>query len=132
MRLIALFALLLPLAAIAEPGTYLLTLTDVVEVEARGSIDGYRLHSGCDVAAQTVGTELVADFGVGDTHELAGDSSNGPVVCVVPFNAIGDGEFDNVVALSADLPPGRVRALLDCQFRSDSGELIACSGSLQP
>lgn len=132
MKRALLIAFLLPMVAAAEPGTYLLTLTDVVEVQARGSVDGYRLHSGCDVAAQTVGTQLVADFGVGDTHELAGDSNNGPVVCVVPFNAIGDGEFDNVFALSADLPPGRVRALLDCQFRSDSGELIACSGSLQP
>jgi len=131
-RLVAIFVFLLPALAVAEPGTYTITPTTLSEDGTGGSVDGFRLYEGCDLAAQTKGALVADNVLAANSYILAGDTATPPVVCAVAYNSAGEGGFANTVTLEAvQQVPGTTIIDLTCEFVADSGEVFNCSGVVQ-
>lgn len=129
--LLATFALLFSVAALAQPGTYNITPTVLSEDGSGGTSDGYRIYQGCDKATQAKGAVVADNATVGTQYSFTGDDTAPPVVCQVPFNSSGEGTFANVVRLDATQQvPGAGTLQLQCSFVTDTGEIYDCSGTV--
>lgn len=123
---------LLPSLAFAVPATINVTPTSLT---AAGTVDGYRLHQGCDLAAQTVGALIADPAAVGATYSFAGDTDNAYTVCAVAYNSAGAGGFANVVTLTFDsvvVPPGNATVILSCEVDPSSGVIANCIQTNNP
>lgn len=112
--------------AFAVPATINVTPTDL---SASGTVDGYRLYRGCNLAGQSVGQVIADPASVGTTYSFAGDTDNTYVICAIPYNAAGDGGFANTVTLSFDgviVPPGDATIILSCEVDAASGVIANC------
>ena len=126
--LIALLALV-PLLAWGVPATINVTPTSLTNDLTGGVADGYRLHRGCDLAAQTVGATLANPAVIGTEYSFSGDTDQTYTICAVAFNAAGSGGFANVVTLSFDgvvVPPGSATVILSCEVDPASGVIANC------
>ena len=88
---------------------------------ATGSITGYRAYQGCVLATQVKGA-LIAPVTSGTVFSLAGDTANTYKVCVVAYNATGEGTFATVGTITGTLAlPGGVTTSYSCQLNPVSG-----------
>lgn len=102
----------------AAPVTFDITPTFA---PATGSITGYRAYQGCVLATQVKGA-LIAPVTSGTVFSLAGDTANTYKVCVVAYNATGEGTFATVGTITGTLAlPGGVTTSYSCQLNPVSG-----------
>ena len=114
LSLLALYAL----GANAAPVTFDITPTFS---PATGSVTGYRAYQGCVLATQVKGA-LIAPVTSGTVFSLAGDTANTYKVCVVAYNATGEGTFSSVGTITGTLAlPGGVSTTYTCQLNPVSG-----------
>jgi hypothetical protein len=108
----------------AEPVTISSTIAPTFGAPLSGTPDGYRLFEGCDLATQTKGAVVDGAYTSGKPYSINADSSALPVLCVVAYNAAGEGSFDAVINIAGAVqPPGAVINLNggDCAIIPDSG-----------
>lgn len=110
MRLVGLFLLLIPFAALAAPATFLVTPTFGAPASG-GTVDTYNAYQGCDLAAQT-SAQLIGPVTSSVEFSFAGDTATPPTICVRASNAFGEGGF--ATAYTLGIPPGPVSATYTC------------------
>lgn len=143
-RFLCLLALLLPLAAAAQPGTYEVTAQSFGDDGSvpGAPIDGYNLYRGCNLSTQAVGPLVAPDAQLATPYTFPGDNTAAPVLCVVTFNSsqsvgptgnVGEGGFAEVYSLGVKVPlPSRGKAILSCKFVTDTGETLPCTIQVGP
>ena len=97
----------------AEPATFSSVIAPTFNAPLTGTPDGYRLYQGCDVVTDTVGALVDGAYTSGTPYSIAGDTNSPPILCIVAFNANGEGPFDVAWQLSATLTaPGPIQGLV--------------------